>query len=78
MTQKEFNGIAREFIADFLKSDKERFEDEDEMSLYDIVVEEILNDAIMDGVQEAVASWEKPDYCDKHEEIWKIQGKWRA
>lgn len=78
MTQKEFNGIAREFIADFLKSDKERFEDEDEMGLYDIVVEELLNDAIMDGVQEAVASWAKPDYCDAHEEIWKIQGKWRA
>ena len=82
MTEKEFKDELKKQVREYVQEHEDLYEGKDPIDIFNEVVEEFLNDAITDGVYMAIDDMEREkndyDYCDAHEEQWKIEGKWRA
>ena len=82
MTEKEFKDELRKQVREYVQGHEDLYEGKDPIDIFNEVVEEFLNDAITDGVYMAIDDMEREkndyDYCDAHEEQWKIDGKWRT
>ena len=82
MTEKEFKDELRKQVREYVQEHEDLYEGKDPIDIFNEVVEEFLNDAITDGVYMAIDDMEREkndyDYCDAHEEQWKIDGKWRT
>lgn len=81
MTEKEFKEELKKQIREYVQEHEDIYEGKDPIDVFNDVVEEFLNDAITDGVYMAIDDMEQKkndyDYCDAHEEQWKIEGRWR-
>ena len=82
MTEKEFKDELRKQVREYVQEHEDLYEGKDPIDIFNEVVEEFLNDAITDGVYMAIDDMEREkndyDYCDAHEDQWKIEGKWRT
>jgi hypothetical protein len=81
MKEKEFKEQLKKQVREYVQEHEDIYEGKDPIDIFNDVVEELLNDAITDGVYMAIDDMEQKkmgyDYCDAHEEQWKIEGRWR-
>lgn len=82
MTRQEFLEELKSQVAAYV-SENEKYQDKDFEYIFEDVIEDMLNDAIIEGVDRGMEMLEENrekeyDYCDEHEEQWKIEGRWNA
>lgn len=79
MTVTEFKEVVSKFVREYIAG-KEEFDGKDFDYVFDEVLEKVINDPVCEGVEMGLddlsSSHPEYDYCDAHEEEWKINGEW--
>ena len=79
ITRQEFNDTIRTFIRKEI-ADNDDYADKDFDYVFEDVLEKYINDPLIEGVDLGMDDYRyshaEYDYCDAHEEEWKLAGKW--
>lgn len=79
MTSKEFNEIVRNYVRNYV-AENDKFYRKEFEDVFEDIIEDVLNEPVCEGIEmgqdDLSHRLAEYDYCDAHEEEWKIEGKW--